>query len=196
MTFFKVPSILLAVCFLLSPLAVSAQVIPDHERAWTTVGSAGTLDETSEGKVFFNRGVVQKGNTLVISGRSRIEGGVEETDSAVIRYNVTAVDGMAQGSLIAMQIRFLDHGASARVVAQLIEVDIDSGPEATLLTFDSNTVTPKDGYRSVEVVECSKSPFDFTRKAYYIEATLTTSTFVIPSAAGIEVIQIETSICI
>ena len=84
----KVQSLLLVVCFLLVPLGASADTAPDAERLWTTVGSAGTLDEKS---------VVQKGHTGVISQarlQPRTEGGIEETDSAVIRYNVTAVDGL------------------------------------------------------------------------------------------------------
>jgi acyl-CoA hydrolase len=199
MRFSNVQSLLLAVCLLLCPLGASAQT-PDHEKFWTTVGSAGTLDEKSEGKVIFDHAVVQMGQISVISssGRQlRAEGGVEETDSAVIRYNVTAVDGMFGGKAPAMAVRFRAEGASARVVAQLIEVDIVTGAEVTLLTFDSdaNGVPAQSGYHVFDVFNCRGGAFDFTRKAYYIEATLTTSVFSENSAAGIQMIQLLATSC-
>lgn len=193
--------ILVAACLLFSALGVSAET-PDHERFWTTAGSTGTLDEKSEGKVFFEHAKVQKGETLDFDGavrrvRTEGSGGLEETDSAVIRYNVTAVDGLFGGNMVGMQIRYLAEGASARVVAQLIEVDLFTGAEVTMLTFDSDGFVAEDGYHVNEVWACTKTDqaFDFTRKAYYIEATLTTNTFVTPSAAGIKVIQLQSTGC-
>lgn len=196
----KARSILLAACFLLSALGASA-LTPDVERFWTTVGSAGTLDEKSEGKVFFDHAVVQKGDTLVIAParrQPRIEGKVDMTDSAVIRYNVVAVDGLFEQYMIGMKVRFLDEG-DAQVIAKLIEVDIATGAEVTRLTFDSDAAPVSSGYHAHEVfADCSwpKEPFDFVRKAYYIEATLTTSAIVVNSAAGIEIIQLHTEPCL
>lgn len=194
--------ILIVACLLCS-LAASAAT-PDTDRFWTTVGSAGTLDEKSEGKVIFDRAVVQKGNAIVI-GQARRQlredgGGVEETDSAVIRYNVVAVDGLFDGGEdLWMAIRFRAEGKSARVVAQLIEVDIDTGAEVTRLTFDSDDpgVPTQSGYHRHDVFDCKGrgEPFDFTRKAYYIEATLTTSAIVFESVAGIEVIHLHPTVC-
>ncbi|MEA2463644.1 MAG: hypothetical protein QOJ98_1391 [Acidobacteriota bacterium] len=192
--------ILFAACFLLYPLGASAQT-PDSDRYWTTVGAAGTLDEDSVGKVFFDRAVVQKGNTLVIapaSRRPRVDGkfdGIEETDSAVIRYNVTAVDGLYRAKSARMAVRFRDEGKGARVIAQLIEVDVVTGAEVTLLTFDSDdpNVPVLGGYHMYDV--CGGGPFDFVQKAYYIEATLTTSSIVVGSTAGIEAIQLNATPC-
>jgi hypothetical protein len=174
---------------------------PEAERVWTTVGSAGTLDEKSEGKVFFDRAVVQKGQTLVIApaGRQpRAEGGADVTDSAVIRYNVTAVDGLFGSDMLAMAVRFLADGQGARVVAQLIEVNLATGAEVTRLTFDSDTpgFQVVDGYQVENAFECGAKPFDFVQNAYYIEATLTTSSIAETSAAGIEIIQLSWSPCI
>jgi hypothetical protein len=193
--------ILLAACFLLYPLGASAQT-PESDRYWTTVGSAGTLDEEAEGKVFFDRAVVQKGTTIVVAParrQLRADGkldGLEETDSAVIRYNVTAVDGLFGVKSARMAVRFRDEGKSARVVAQLIEVDVLTGAEVTLLTFDSDdsSVPVLSGYHMYDV--CGGGPFDFTQKAYYIEATLTTSSFVVGSVAGIEAIQLNATPCL
>lgn len=190
---------MLLACFLLYPLAASAET-PDGDRYWTTVGSAGTLDEKSEGKVFFDRAVVQKGETFGIKAarRVRTEGTVNETDSAVIRYNVTAVDALFGVEGIRMAVRFLDDGLDARVTAQLIEVNIETGAEATLLTFDSDdpNVPVMSGYHMYDVCAGGKTEqFDFVKKAYYIEATLTTSSIEPSSAAGIEAIQLNATPC-
>jgi hypothetical protein len=191
--------ILLAACLLFVSLGASAET-PDGERFWTTVGSAGTLDEKSEGMVFFDRAVVQMGERLIVDRvryQPRAQGGIEETQSAVIRYNVTAVDGLFGGEQVMMQVRFLAEGVSARVVANLIEIDFLTGAETTLLTFDSDDFSAASGYHTEEVRVCTgrKQPFDFVRHAYYIEATLTNSSFVAPSAAGIEVIHVQAVGC-
>ena len=192
----RVQWILFAACFLLSLGASAAP--PDEERYWTTVGSAGTLDEKASDNVFFDRAVVQIGhpNTLDKSGR-RLQtdagGGAEVPDSAVIRYNVTAVDGLFGVSAARMAVRYLEEGA--HVSAQLIEVDIDSGAEVTLLTLDSENFPPQNGYHMRDVCGGLKAPFDFVRKAYYVEATITTNAVMIGSAAGIEAIQINATPC-
>ena len=192
----NVPWILLAACFVLSPLGALAETAPDAERLWTTVGSAGTLDEKSEGKVFFDHAVVQKGDTFVISPLRRqvqTDGdSADATDSAVIRYNVTAVDGLFTEHLLGMTVRFLAEGGSARVVAQLVEVNLATGAEVTRLTFDSDNSAAQSGYHVDTVfADCSKQPFDFVKNAYYIDATLTTSSIQASSAAGIEIIQLD-----
>lgn len=191
--------ILVAACLLLCPLGASAAT-PEGDRVWTTVGSAGTVDEKSEGKVFFDRAVVQKGDTLVVAQarQPRTEGGVDVTDSAVIRYNVTAVDGLFGLNDLGMTVRFRDEGKGARVVAQLIEVDLATGAEVTRLTFDSDASgAPVPGYHVYDVYDCDgrTEPFDFVRKAYYVEATLTTSSIAVGSAAGIEIIQLYATTC-
>lgn len=201
MTISKARSILLAACLLLFPLVASAQIL-DSDKPWTTAGSTGTLDEKSEGKVFFDRAVVQKGQALVIGPAARevrSEGEADVLDSAVIRYNVTAVDGVMGGDSIGMAIRFRDEGKSARVVADLIEVNLATGTEVTLLTFDSNdpSVPVLGGYHVHDVFACNirKQPFDFTKNAYYIEVTLTTSLIAESSAAGVEIIQLHGTTC-
>jgi hypothetical protein len=193
---------ILVAAFLLVPLGASAQT-PDSARYWTTVGSTGTLDEKSEGKVFFDRAVVQKGDTPVVgqAGRQpRAEGvTVDVTDSAVIRYNVTAVDGLFEGNALGMTIRFRDEGAGAQVIAKLIAVDLTTGTKTTLLTFDSDApgVPAASGYHVWDVFDCKerKQPFDFVRNAYYVDATLTNSSIVTDSVAGIEIIQVYATTC-
>lgn len=177
---------------------------PDQNRLWTTVGSDGTVDEASVGKVFFDRGVVQKGRPLVVASSAAAAPAsaavLQQTESAVIRYNVTAVDGLFTSGGLQMTVRFLDEGPGARVVAKFIEVDLATGAESTRLTFDSNApgVPVLKVYHVHRVADCSATGgrFDFVRKAYYIEATLTTSSILSGSAAGIQIIQLGKDPCL
>src|SRR5262245_28720893 len=76
-------------------LIVRAVPTANVDKVWTTVGSAGTLDEATVGKVFFDHGVVQMGRTVggthPIAKRAAL---LPQTQSAMIRYNVTPVDGL------------------------------------------------------------------------------------------------------
>ncbi len=195
-------NITIAICFVF--LAVSAQAqTPDVDKNWTTLGSAGTLDETSVGKVFFDHGIVQMGRVGVITNPNPSL--VSTTDSAVIRYNVTAVDSFfalracrtntAFNSLdVRMRLRYLASGPGARVVAKLIEADLSTGTEKSLLTFDSAGpgLSLSDNYQVQSISVCGRPwNFDFQKKAYYIEATLTGNTIAALTAAGIQMIQID-----
>ena len=192
----------IAICFVF--LAVSAQAqTADVDKNWTTVGSAGTLDETSVGKVFFEHGIVQRGR---VGGTTNPDPSLVSTaDSAVIRYNVTAVDSFfvprvcrtntSLSSLdVRMRLRYLASGPGARVVAKLIEVDLAIGTEKVLLTFDSAGpgLSLSDNYQVQSISVCGRPwNFDFQNKAYYIEATLTGSSIAAITAAGIQMIEID-----
>jgi hypothetical protein len=193
----KIQWILFAACFLLYPLAASAAP-SDADHFWTTVGSAGTLDETSSDQVFFDRAVVQMGKPVLVGKSVRplqpeATSGADVPNTAVIRYNVTAVDGLFGVSGARLAVRFLDEAAT--VTAQLVEVDVATGAKVTLLTFNSDNYPAQSGYHMYDVCGGFKAPFDFVRKAYYIEATLTTSSIIVGSAAGIEAIQLNATPC-
>lgn len=193
----------IAICFVFLALSAQAQTA-DVDRNWTTVGSAGTLDEKSVGKVFFDQSKVQMGS--VVGGTTTGNSGLisTQTDSAVIRYNVTAVDSFfvprvcrtnkSLSSLdVRLRLRYLASNPGARVVAKLIEADLATGTEKTLLTFDSAGpgLSLSDNYQVQSISVCGRPwNFDFQNKAYYIEATLTVNGIVI-SAAGIQMIQID-----
>ena len=203
-------TIAMAICLAFSAVGARAQTA-DFDENWTTVGSDGTLDESSVGKVFFDNSRVQKGLVPVISGAAGKPAAAEpaaakpilagQTDSAVIRYNVTPVDSFfvplrceagASGG-IQLKLRYLAAGSGARVVAKLIEVDMATGTEAPpLLTFDSTSFGRSNSYQEHAASVCGRPwTFDFERKAYYIEATLTTSSIAANSAAGIQIIKID-----
>ena len=190
----------LAVCLVFLTLSAHAQTL-DVSKNWTTVGSAGTLDEKSVGKVFFDRSIVQMGQVVGPNTISKASL-VATTDSAVIRYNVTAVDSFFvsrscrpdNSQDVRLRLRYLAAGPSGRVVAKLIELDLATGTEKPLLTFDSASPNlPRSDNYQVQFVSACGRPwnFDFERKAYYIEATLTASTIAAGSAAGIQMIQFD-----
>lgn len=196
----------IAICFVFLALSAQAQTA-DVDKNWTTVGSAGTLDEKSVGKVFFDQSKVQMGQvigttTTTTTGNPGLIS--TQTDSAVIRYNVTAVDSLFASRLcrtnksfpsldVQLRLRYLASGPGARVVAKLIEVDLATGTEIPRLTFDSAGpgLSLSDNYQVQSISVCGRPwNFDFQNKAYYIEATLTVNSIVI-TAAGIQMIQID-----
>ena len=92
-----------------------------------------------------------------------------------------------------MRLRYLA-ADGGRVVAKLIEVDLATGTEKPLLTFDSRGpgLPLSNNYQVQSVSVCGRPwTFDFQNKAYYIEATLTGSSIVAFTAAGIQMIQID-----
>jgi hypothetical protein len=193
----------IAICFVFLALSAHAQTA-DVDKNWTTVGSAGTLDEKSVGKVFFDKSKVQMGQVggTTSTGNPSL---VSTADSAVIRYNVTAVDSFfaprvcrtnkSLSSLdVRLRLRYLAAGPGARVVAKLIEVDLATGSEKLLLTFDSAApnLPRSDNYQVQSISVCGRPwNFDFENKAYYIESTLTGNSIAAITAAGIQMIQFD-----
>jgi hypothetical protein len=190
-------------------LDVAHAQVPAARRIWTTVGSAGTVDEADRAKVTLSGSKVQIGTPpppTTTSGpgltstpapqQAAALAGFPQATSAVIRYNVTPVDGIyAFGADAELELRYLDVGVDAQVVVHVIEVDLATATETALVTFDSNTVTPANGYRVQSITACGGSGFDFRRKAYYVEARLTHNTLVVGSAAGIQIIKVKSVHC-
>jgi hypothetical protein len=124
----------------------------------------------------------------------------------LIRYNVTPVDGLFTPPCKTemgrdctgrqLQLRYLAT-SGARVIAKLIEVDLATGVENTRLTFNSSAFPAANNYQFRLTEECGQSAvrFDFKRKAYYIEATLTGNRLTATTAAGIQMIKIGNSNC-
>jgi hypothetical protein len=149
-------------------------------KAWTTVGSAGTVDEASTGKL------VMQGSTIAfpeilpplptIGSADHSDFAVAiplETVSGVVRYNVVATDGLFEnGAFLGMKSRFRDDGDRAQVVLRLFEVNIETGATFLLLTLDSNAFTASANYQTQSVSTFVGNRINFQQNAYYIEATL------------------------
>jgi hypothetical protein len=187
--------------------SAQAEDTAEADRIWTTVGSTGTLDKTDAAKVAFSNSAVQLGMVLAApqSTANRDVADVQKRatvfshpESAVVRYNVTPVDGLfklivdraAYG--VELKLRYL--AVNAQVVAKFIEVDLATGEEGVYLTFNSNQFQARTDYHVEAVRECGLGipalPFDFKNKAYYIEATLTHVPLYLGSAAGIQIIKL------
>jgi hypothetical protein len=138
-------------------VAGTAAAAGEFGRPWTTVGSAGTVDDFDVADVLFG------GNFAYMRNKDAFQ-------AATIRYNVTAVDGLQYGGARAMQIRFRDKNDQGYVRARLIETDTNTGAYQTRMEFNSNNYAPSVGYRTHSVIDCSpKWSFDFVNKVYHLE---------------------------
>lgn len=194
--------IFLVLCAAGSP---RAQNIPDNTKIWTAVGSTGILDKSgATTNVFFAQSAVQIGTATSSGGVSSLKSQIifpSQNETAVLRYNVTPVDGLFDPFLtsadiqrrgVQLKLRYL--AVNAQVIAKLFEVDVAAGFENPRLIFDSNSFAAADGYHVDEVDNCHAAPFfhdfDFTQNAYYIEVILTHNILRTDSAAGIQIIQL------
>ena len=207
-------NLFVVVCLILGMLHGAHGQTADINKIWTTVGSAGTVDEADVSKIFFDRSIAQFGNVIggnqsISLASTRIR---QQTQSAVIRYNVTPVEGLfavkppcftqtgSECPGIQLKLRYLASGRNARVIARLIEVDIATGTEVTRLSFDSSAFANSNKYQVQSVGECGpqvrRQPFDFQNKAYYVETRLTIGGLVAGSAAGVQVIKVANISCV
>ncbi|HEX5684057.1 MAG TPA: hypothetical protein VFY73_08475 [Ideonella sp.] len=148
----------------LLPLAaglLGAPALAQTERSWTSIGSAGAVNPTQQASVehSINWARVPFNAT---------------SGEATLHYNVTAVDGLfvppPNLSSFAFGMRFIDNGASGRVQLRLRSYDRSNGTLTTLETLDSNNVAPSSSAQST--FRCIAHEFDFSRRAYFVEAVL------------------------
>lgn len=157
----KTRMILIAAVVVLAVLACAPHASA-QSRCWTTVGSAGTVDEA-------DLGVVN------ISGDHTAVRGDVDGATVDIRYNVVAVGGVFGGERNSktMTVRFVDNGDDARVVVELRELDLLSGSFRTLAELDSNEFPPHFQAQARRIdFNCGGEEFDFNDKVYYIAVEL------------------------
>ncbi len=133
---------------------------------WTSVGSAGVVDEVDLSEFYMS------------FGYAGILPAAPANASVTLRYNVTATGDLENGGVNKrLSARFRDNGPGARVVLYLREYNYLSGATTTLLTLDSDTVAPSASFQTHTVGDgCYSTSFDFSRNAYYIEAILSRTT--------------------
>ena len=129
------------------------------EKPWTSVGSAGTVDEDSLDRILLHNAIAQVKGT--------------GSDSAsTIRYNIVAVEGLFGGNGIILTARFLDAHDDDQVLLLLRQANLFTGALTTLVVLDSNDYLPSASYQTRSV--CNPAGrFDFSQNAYYVEAILT-----------------------
>jgi len=151
---------------------ISAQA--QDVKSWSTAGSTGTADKVDLNKIVYSNGIVAfpeiQGTQLSARRAATLP---LQTVQAVIRYNVTAADGIfLDAGRLCMVVRFRDDGNRARVFLRLLKLNLEDGTTATLLSFDSNLFTPQQDFQTNSAAT-NRVPFDFSHNAYYVEATLT-----------------------
>jgi hypothetical protein len=166
--------------------------MPDYLKVWTTVGSAGTLTQTDLAKVTLHGSIIQLGGEVVSTGAGSASTSASavilNTVQAVVRYNLTPVDGLFITGAFRyhLQFRFRNH-----ITAKLMEVDMLAGTEKQLIFFNSQSFPSQPGFQ-VQAVPASadSTVMDFLNKAYYVEATLIAPAIAVGSPAEISVVQV------
>ena len=167
-------------------LAIPLQTRADNpfNKPWTTVASAGTVDEADANKVNYSEAT------------ARLNLAVPANSTATIRYNVVAVDGLtdAGGDGYRLNVRFRDNGQDERVFVRLKAVDLNTGVVTTLMTLDSNAFPPNALFQFRSVPVCAPPwGFNFNRNAYFVEAILWKGTTA--GNPGLTAVQISKTLC-
>jgi hypothetical protein len=138
--------------------------LAQNSKAWTSVASAGVVDDEDIAKVAMpGAHVVQ----LAVGGGA--------SASATIRYNVTATEGLFTPlGVPRMRVRYSDNGAAAQVLVRLIRVSLLDGSTTQMLELNSNDFAGT-GFQIRTTAPCESVAygFDFTNYAYFVEAKLT-----------------------
>jgi len=164
---------LLVLMVLVTSASITSAQTADN-KSWSTAGTTGTADKVDLNKIVYSNGVVSFPETTgtQLTSKRRLALPLQ-TVQAVVRYNVTAVDGLLFPSgRLCMVTRFRDDGDRARVLLRLMQLNLESGNLTNLLTFDSNSFSPQANFQA-NSVSTDRVAFDFSHNAYYVEATLT-----------------------
>jgi len=162
-----------SIVLMLIALTLTTSAQAQDVKSWSTAGSTGTTDKIDLNKIVYSNGTVAFPEISVTQSSKRRAAGLQLlTVQAVIRYNVTAADGLFfDAGRLCMVVRFRDDGNRARVFLRLLRLSVSDGTSATLLTFDSNSFSPQQDFQT-NSVGTNRVPFDFSQNAYYVEATL------------------------
>jgi len=162
----------------------------DSTRYWTTVGSAGTLSAADLAKVSLNGAVIELGTGTSVApppaAAAEDPSIVTRQISAVVRYNITPVDGLFATGTFAYVLQLTHRGD---VGVRLIQFDHTSGNETDLIQF-GNSSSPPSVYATVTSETLNATEMDFVNCAYYVEATLTASATVVGNPAAIADIKV------
>lgn len=143
---------LIAIAAVLAAGAAQAQSNP-----WTTVGSAGVVDEADTSLVDF------------VAGEARMRSNAAVGSVLNLRYNVVSLPGFSGPGQYVMRTRFRDNGAGANVRLDLRRYQ-NNGINSLQATFDSDDHAASAAYQTQ--AECVLVDWDFATSAYYIEASL------------------------
>jgi len=162
---------------------------------WTTVGSAGTVDEDSMSIVGLRGPFVELKTSCLLAILGIQKWCSVATGAVTVRYNIVptgALNIMPPSGFVPFVLtsRFRDAGNAQRVLLQLKEVNLQSGGETTLLTIDSDSFSSSTNYQTQAGPRACGFTFNFDQNAYYVEAQISSYTGTGPSP-GLETIWIN-----
>ena len=130
-----------------------------QQQCWTSVGSAGTVDEADL-------------STVAISSNTTAVSSATTSATIEIRYNIVATAGLFGGecNVKTLTARYADNGSSAQVLIRLYTFNIQTGVSATLVELNSNNF-PQSTVAQARSASYSGN-FNFATNIYYIEVQL------------------------
>ncbi|MFN0109235.1 MAG: hypothetical protein ACKVZH_10320 [Blastocatellia bacterium] len=160
--------------FLMLVAMTGAALAQDGYKIWTSVASTGTVDETDQNEIAFAGPFATFSNAAPTLSR------------AIIRYNVTAVDGLFSQpgpvSWPALAVNYRDDGDDARVLVYLREYEFGANPMNpalnTRIVFDSDLYPVSGDYQTRSIGNCGEfTKFEFVpnnqnARAYFLEVHL------------------------
>ena len=149
-------------CLMLAFLTVlGTPALAQGPKAWTTVASAGTVNESDLDIVNLSGG----GVASLVNGNDAVTGH--------IRFNVVATDGLFDFGVPRMKVRFNDNGNNAQVKVMLFRINLNTGLPEKILELDSDDYAASAASQSQTTAPCAATAgFNFSNHAYYIEAQL------------------------
>ncbi len=129
-------------------------------KCWSTVGSAGTVDEA---------------DLSIVSLDTHTAGVSKAVKSGTvhIRYNVVAVDDVFGGNCKSLSARIADNGPEAQVIVELKQMNSITGDFKTLAKIDSNDFEPSHVAQFRQVfTEVGIPEFNFMNNVYLLDVQL------------------------
>ena len=186
--------LLFTACLFFGQIGAMAQGLGTDD-FWTTVGSAGTVDEKDLGIVELD--------TFSVSHKAG------KTGTVHIRYNIVAIEGANQGDskpfngIHQIRVRYRDSdghnkAANARVAFFIFRTNVISGLDQRIFTFDSNVngedVTTEQTATKTDCGTRFEFDFDFSRYFYWIDAQVTrNNTTDVASLSAIQITELTTT---
>ena len=167
---------------------MASSALAQSQKAWTTVASAGVVDDGDIDEV-------SQGS----AGVAQLNTGSTPNAQATIRYNVVATDGIFDSlGDPRMRVRFMDNGNNSQVIVSLYRVSLSTGVSTKLLEVDSNDFASGNAFQTQTTTNCAgvNFKFDFANYAYYVEAKLIrTSHIGLSKLASIQIFTEQNPAC-
>jgi hypothetical protein len=150
-------------------------------RYWNSVGSTGTVDESSLKLVVFDGPIARLPGILPPLPAAAPP--IGQSLVATIRFGIPG--DIETNEVLRMSVRFRDTGAKSRVVVQVFELDFPTGAVSQLGMFDSNGpgMSPSNNFQ-IASFGLGSGNFNDASKCHYVEVALSMQNVIaIPEAS-------------